>query len=526
MKLRNEYYQLVKDNKTIVIVSLVLTLSSNVLAVLIPLMVGRYYQLAFGLNSTRAQLLFFIPDSFTSNIVYFFTFFACCILFRLFTYYYSDYLIGVLGEKLIQGLRKKLYNAHMNIPMKEYNEGGTGKYLLRFTGDLNSIKSRFTNGVLKAISDVFLFVFALTIIGLMNIQLMYVMIMALLVGFVILISLHSLVYDRLEDARNRRSNLVSFVNRSFDVIQSIFVFNKQSTEQGKFDKYADRIYDSTKKYLSVQFVYRSIILAVSYSLLFVVLVFGYVNSNSLDASALLITIMLIMTLLAPMRRLFKIGLVWEKGKLSWTKYQRVLNRAYYTEGRKVKYKDQIIRLSDGTSLRPGMNVITRNEQTHNLIDEIMGVSYSEIMIGENYLSELDGKQWRKNVTIVDMRYSLIGRTVFECISYSRSQKRKSKAQKVLQDLMNIFEIDERLDLDARVGVNGVWLSEEQTHVLQYVRAILADKPIIIMNHPPSISKKILNRIYEYIEENNRNKMLVVFQYPKLVKLYNKGSKVK
>lgn len=516
IKIRTLYGNFARANKGIIAFGFGLTLCSNLLAILIPLLIGKYYQLAFGLQSSRAQLLDFIPESFTNTALAFFIFFSVCIVLRLASFYSSDYLIGVIGERLVKRMRSTLFEAHMHIPIEEYKQGGTGKFLLRFTGDLNSIKNHFTNGVLKSSSDIILFIFAFFVIASMSMELMTMMLIVLIVGFAILFALHSRVYKSLETFRNRKSNIISFVSRTFSVVHSIFVFNKQSTEIKKFDQYATKIYQSAKQYLSIHFLYKTLILAISYSFLLVTLIYGYYNQYAgINSSDLLVTIMLIMTLLAPMRRLFRIGLILEKGKLSWLKYARVINRQKPDVGLSFKYVDETIRLDEKIQLKPGINALIRDTQSNVYVDQLLADIHDDegkVHVGDMKLNSMCKKQWRKNVAVVDPRYPLIGRTVFEAISYSRAASKRKKAQQILDLINSISTDDVRFELNDKIGANGSWLTKQDELILMYTRAILSKKPIILINHEsfPEI-QDIVDLLMEYIEQNSRYKMTVIFR---------------
>lgn len=516
IKIKELYGSFVSKNKRLIIIAIVCTICTNLLAILIPLLIGRYYQLAFGIKSSRAQMLGFLPSSFTETIQTFFIFFGICVIFRLLFLFLSDLLIGIIGERLTKRMRLELFHAHMEIPMDEYKTTGTGKYLLRFTGDLNSIRNHFTKGILKGFTDIVLFIGAFVVIGLMSHTLLAIIIGVLLIGFFVLYALHHIVYKRLEIFRNRKSNLISFVNRSFEVIHSILALNKQPTEIKKFERYTDKIYNSSKAYLSIQFLYKTLIQAITYSLLIVTLVYGYYATQaSISSADLLVTIMLIMTLLAPMRRLFRIGLVLEQGKLSWTKLFRVLNKRVPNFGVKKEYVDQTISINQNIELRPGLNFIPKTNESNNHIDKLLGTlkdDKNHIKIGNFYISELDKKQWRKNISIIDTRYPLIGRSVFEGISYSRAERKKAKAQKIISLINTCISPENRFTLDMNIGVNGSLLKDHELILLLYARAILARKPIVVINHETyPLVETAIDTLRNVMEQSFKHKMIIIFK---------------
>jgi len=113
------------------------------------------------------------------------------------------------------------------------------------------------------------------------------------------------------------------------------------------------------------------------------------------------------------------------------------------------------------------------------------------------LDSLDLKSLRKKITFISDEFSLIGRSVFEVISYSRNKTKMPKAQELLDAFQQKIPEKIQLKLTDKVMEGGVNLSKSQQKMLQYIRAILSEKPMILIDEPirnleKTTKKNVLN----------------------------------
>ena len=77
----------------------------------------------------------------------------------------------------------------------------------------------------------------------------------------------------------------------------------------------------------------------------------------------------------------------------------------------------------------------------------------------------------------------LGKTVFEAISYSRKQEKKKGAKQMLNQVQKAAARPNRLHLDDSIGALGSNLSRGQQKILNYTRALLTGKPVLIFEEP-------------------------------------------
>ncbi|RMG18813.1 MAG: ATP-binding cassette domain-containing protein, partial [Bacteroidetes bacterium] len=84
---------------------------------------------------------------------------------------------------------------------------------------------------------------------------------------------------------------------------------------------------------------------------------------------------------------------------------------------------------------------------------------------------------------VSSEIPLLGRKVFEAISYSRKAEKKAKASMVLEHLLEGNPSLPFMALEDKIGEAGNSLSKGQLKLLAYARALLTNKKIVLIDEP-------------------------------------------
>ncbi|MEO1438741.1 MAG: ABC transporter transmembrane domain-containing protein, partial [Bacteroidota bacterium] len=209
------------------------------------------------------------------------------------------------------------YNAHT--PSIIDDEKVAGRFLLRYGGDLTSIRNYLTLGVLRFGSDLMLVALAVGILTLLDVRLglIFFSILGLFLGLVLV--LNRFLHDKAQFHRDRKSGLLSFVQKRFELLTTIKAFNRIGKEQQRFEKRSGRVYQAAMAYHQWNSLIRAMIPFLSHGLIVFLLLF----SLSGDAGHLSVSMLLILTIQPVLRRLFLVGSTWEKGKISYAKLDRV-----------------------------------------------------------------------------------------------------------------------------------------------------------------------------------------------------------
>ena len=511
---------------------------ANIFTILIPVSLGKYFDLLFGFQSHRAAFLDLLPFSFWNNIHQYLVFFVIIIVLKGGFQYLQRFQTAILGECFVRDLREQLFRQQLNILTSVYDDRGTGKYLLRHSGDLKSIQNFLTRGIVRFSTDIFLLLLSLLSLAWLNQTIFLIIIGGFGITALVVFYLNKILFHISVQRRNIRSGLLSFVNNQLQSIKTIKVFNKAATENAKYDKRSNRLF---KKGIEFQNLYSLIFVfipALLYLTLAAVLYSIYyekqVGNSALHTGNTLGFIFLFITILPIFRRVLRVKTVWELGRISLSKLSKVFELPSYKvnpklvpydfkEG-KIQFRKVFFSYPNSASLFKDLNFtiqphsinqikLGNGEGKSTLVKLFSGLylpTRGKIKYDGQNIFDTDLKSIRKKMTFISDEFPLLGKTVFEAISYSRKNKKKALAQIALDDFQNNSPPQFQLKLSDKVLEGGRNLSSSQRKMLQYVRAELSKKPIIVIDEPlRNLERNSRNNILNWLQEQSTQKTVIL-----------------
>jgi len=322
-------YRFLKRNGLIVFIAFLSGLCYNILTLLIPISLGRFYEFNFGFSSQRLKLLEFLPYINTKSFTTFLIFFITLILIRFFVEYLNKYSISIIGELFAKTLREQLFEHQLQISTSVYDQKGIGKYLLRYSGDLKSIQNYVTRGLFRFSQDLFLIVFLLFTIAYIDNYLGAITAISISLFIIILFFINNFLYSISLNRRDQRSAMLTFVNTRLRAMPSIKAFNKYTPEQKRYNKRSARLYAVGKKYQRTVSFIQSIIPMLTYLMLAMLMWYVYFlkthKDHAFNESALLIIILLVISFLPILRRTLNVSIVWKLGSISFEKLLKIFS---------------------------------------------------------------------------------------------------------------------------------------------------------------------------------------------------------
>lgn len=143
-------------------------------------------------------------------------------------------------------------------------------------------------------------------------------------------------------------------------------------------------------------------------------------------------------------------------------------------------------------IKKGEKVLIKGENgsgKSTLIKLLLGlysVSSGSIFYNDFDIKEINTESLRKRVGIVSQNIFLFKGTVLENILYGQNEKNRSDAEKVIQEL-NLEEYVNKMPkgLDTEISQNTCGVSGGQAQIIAFIRAMLGDKDVIILDEPIS-----------------------------------------
>jgi ABC-type bacteriocin/lantibiotic exporter with double-glycine peptidase domain len=118
-----------------------------------------------------------------------------------------------------------------------------------------------------------------------------------------------------------------------------------------------------------------------------------------------------------------------------------------------------------------------------LIMKLYTPTQGVIRLGTHSLSDVGAHDLRKLISGVSDEFPLLGNTVFEAISYSRKEAKKEDAADLVVRLGLCTAVHRDAYLDRKIKTYGSDLSSGERRMLQFARAVLTRKPILLLDEP-------------------------------------------
>lgn len=509
---------------------------SGMSAIFLPVSIGKYYTLMFDFENKRSAFLDFLPDSFFNSVPNFLLFFSILIAIHMLLAYARRYLMASMGERLTYELRNQLFAHQLRLETRIYEEKGIGKYLLRYSGDLKSIQNYLTKGIIGFGIDIFMILLFLWVLSRISHSLTLISFFAILFMLFPLSILNYKLQDISEQRRNQKSGLLAFVSQRLQAIITIKAFNRERPEWERYLKRSSKNYQTNLQFHRLSSLIFILVPGLLYVMIAVIMYSIYWQKSSgieIDQAALLSAFLLIITMLPVMRRCLRIMICWKLGLISIRKLQRVLDLPI-EQG---NFQDELIlgegnikldQLSFGSAnqrvfqnlsaewAHQGLHLVTGGTGSGKslLIKILLGIyaEYEgEIFIDEQNIRQSDVKSLRKMLTVISADYPLLGKTVFEAISYSRKPSKRKGAGLMLDRIQQGLAENAKLSLDDRIGSQGHGLSKGQERILLFTRALLTRKPILLLDEPfSSIEPHIQQHLLKLIKRLRKKRTIILF----------------
>jgi ABC-type bacteriocin/lantibiotic exporter with double-glycine peptidase domain len=257
------------------------------------------------------------------------------------------------------------------------------------------------------------------------------------------------------------------------------------------------------------------------------------GNHKISGHILLTFIMTMVTVIPVLKRLLSVNFIWQAGDISFTKLLRVYNAKQEVNQNStdkqiasgsIEFKNVSFAFANGENIINNLSfqissnalvLISGEHQTgkstlFKLITGLYDPKEGEILIGETNIASYSKLLLRKKVTILSDEFPLIGKTVFEAISYSRKDEKRVPAFTMLQKLGYVKEGEDESVLEQPIFENGKNISYSQRKILMLARALLTNKKILLLDEPfEGLDESLVNKIVAILEEYRTNHSVLI-----------------
>ncbi|MDR2828492.1 MAG: ABC transporter ATP-binding protein/permease [Acholeplasmatales bacterium] len=398
-----------------------------------------------------------------------------------------------------------------------YHKNKVGGLMTHFINDLAAVRESFGPGILTLVDGVFLTVFALRSMYVLNLTLSY-FVTGLLVVLVILIFLQGIVMKRKFKARQDSfENLSDFVNESFSGIQVVKAYVKEESELNTFnekskdfkDKHITFVKNSVKVQIIVSIVTNIIsLLILGLGAFLIIIIAKNEDDDAFTGGQLTAYLALFFELLWPLTAITRFMNINSQGQASAKRINTFLNyepsvkdsplvnKDIQLEGN-IKFKNLSFHFPSSTALalenisfeiKEGemVGIIGKTGSgKSSLVDlllRIYNVDKNMLFIDDHDIMDLSISSVRELVGYVPQDNFLFSDTILSNIAFSSPNDDLDEAINAakLSDVHdNIMEFGEQYN--TMLGERGVTVSGGQKQRIAIARAILKDPKILVLD---------------------------------------------
>jgi ABC-type multidrug transport system fused ATPase/permease subunit len=528
--------QFVSKNKPIIAVALFAAFLSSLCSVLLPLSIGSFYQIAFHETSGKNELLEKFGVSMDS-LASFFWFFAALTLLKGILTWVEHISMRILEERITHDVRNRLFHAQMNHDFDAFHTRSAGKYLARYSSDMLAIQQFVSKGIIKPIADGVFLIAAFLLLFQLNASLSKALLIVFTAGSLLMILVSSLQKKPNEIRRSARSSMLGFIEQRLHAISTIKVFNRAHPEELKFAKRNKKLYDSSIRFQLYNGLNKALPQLIFFTaigiLLFLSIQTDYKESAS--SSSVLIFILILLYLQSVYKRLLRVPSIQASGAASFDNLLSVLNLPHeimHTQLEKndlrkslslrihnlsfqYNAKHPVIRninadLKEGQICRIDGAAGSGKTTLLRLLLKLHGVERGHLYVSDHDINDIGAHDLRKIMTTVSEDYPLLGNTIFEAISYSRKDaKRPAVADVLIQLGLTTTEGAEEY-LDRHIYATASDLSSAERRMLQFARALLTKKSIILLDEPfIGLNKENLRVVSEKLNNLKPTSIIII-----------------
>lgn len=484
---------------------LALDMLANCAALLLPLVIAQTYALLFDFQSARGRLLEKAGLPWGHSFWQWISILGGLILLKALLDLWRVKQRGELSENFLYQIRQRLFAHQLRMDIRQYEERGSGRYLLRFSGDLSSVQRYLTKGILQFTADMILIIMGLILITWLDWRLGGIVILSLVILSLIVRTLNRRIGILEMQRRDQKSALLAFINLKLLNVASLKAFNRETPERRRFDKRAMKIKKLGFSYHRQAAWLETVIPLVLYGMLaaaFLCIYYWKQVGYAFDFESVFAIVLLLVSWRGTFNRLLRIGLVWKKGNISLQKIARLLQQpiepnlqepevsltdeTLHATNLRLAFGEEILFDQLSFTLRPNETGILQGESGAGksaLVKLLAGLYRPDagaLRFGKYDFSAVHPKSLRRQMTFVSDAFPLYGRTVGEAIAYS--PRHRQRAQRHLEQWQQLFPALQTIDFETPLRESG-HLSASQLQLLQWLRALLPHKPFLILDEP-------------------------------------------
>lgn len=503
---------------------MVFAILASVIALIIPLVV-RY---------VTSTVIYLPAEQVTEKLIVIAVIITALILFQCYCNYYISNYGHVMGAKIEYDMRAEIFAHFQKLSFSFYDDQKVGQLMSRITSDLFDITELLHHGPENLIISLIKIIGALIILLSINVKLALAAFVLVPVMIVYAYFLNKKMKRTFKMNRVKIAAINEQIEDNLSGIRVVKSFANENIENEKFKVGNDGFLEAKKNNYKYMGGYHSGLTAFTTMINLIVIITGgvMITKNMVSVTDLITFLLYINIFTDPIKTLIDFTEQFQNGYSGYERFLQILSIEPEIKDKEnaitlnnvkgdIKFSDVSFRYNDNAhrvlkhidlEIKAGSYVALVGSSGAgkttlcNLIPRFYEVSDGSITIDGTDVRDVELKNLRDNIGIVQQDVYLFVGTVYDNIRYGRPDATKEEiiaAAKEANAYDFIMSLPNGFDTD--IGQRGIKLSGGQKQRLSIARVFLKNPPILIFDEATSAldneSEKIVQESMEKLAKN-------------------------